>query len=82
MSAVDAASARSSPAPRACSDCDATASVTSDLHKVRHGHVACPLTEREPTFTELGTEARCLTCHLLLAQLLSDIYSTWMTELR
>ncbi|XP_039747810.1 uncharacterized protein LOC120624987 isoform X3 [Pararge aegeria] len=38
MSLADVRSARSSPAPEACPDCDTGASVTSDLHKYQ---VAC-----------------------------------------
>ncbi|CAK1593135.1 unnamed protein product [Parnassius mnemosyne] len=38
MSLADVTSARSSPAPEACPECDTSASVTSDLHKYQ---VAC-----------------------------------------
>ncbi|XP_013136592.1 PREDICTED: uncharacterized protein LOC106101802 [Papilio polytes] len=38
MSLADVRSARSSPAPDACPECDTSASVTSDLHKYQ---VAC-----------------------------------------
>ncbi|KAI8441218.1 hypothetical protein MSG28_014873, partial [Choristoneura fumiferana] len=38
MSLPDVTSARSSPAPDACPECDTSASVTSDLHKYQ---VAC-----------------------------------------
>ncbi|XP_059062612.1 uncharacterized protein LOC131855370 [Achroia grisella] len=38
MSMADVTSARSSPAPEACPECDTSASVTSDLHKYQ---VAC-----------------------------------------
>ncbi|KAH9629449.1 hypothetical protein HF086_015779, partial [Spodoptera exigua] len=34
MSLGDVTSARSSPAPEACPECDTSASVTSDLHKL------------------------------------------------
>ncbi|CAB3241597.1 unnamed protein product [Arctia plantaginis] len=54
MSLGDVTSARSSPAPEACPECDASASVTSDLHKYQEACTCKPGTAQYACADEPG----------------------------